>query len=57
MAWLDEVRKLADRLGRDPTTDELIEMSRSYKTTPAEIEEQRESWVRAMMPTGDPRFD
>lgn len=42
---------------RDPTIHELLEASFSHVMTEDEIREQRESWVRAMKPTGDPRFD
>jgi len=36
--------------------DRLLENSKR-ELTPEEIEAQRKSWVRGMMPTGDPQFD
>ena len=57
MMWKDRVDLLRKRLGREPTLEELLEAARDYKMSPGEIEEQRQSWLRGMMPTGDPRFD
>lgn len=57
ITWQDRVVALRDRLGRDPTLDELLAESRNHTPTPEEEEAQRESFVRAMMPTGDARFD
>lgn len=57
MTWEDRVDLLRRRLGRNPMLDELLAEARKHKMTPGEIEAQRESWVRAMQPTGDPRLD
>ena len=57
MAWSDEVQFMRDRLGREPTLDELLERAKTYTMTPDEIQAQRESFARGMRPIGDPRFD
>lgn len=55
--WKDQVHALHQKLGRAPTLDELLELAATYEMTPEEIQAQRDSLTRAMMPTGDPRFD
>lgn len=57
ITWNERVDALCGRLGRRPTLDELMAESREHTMTPAEEQAQRESFVRGMMPTGDPRFD
>jgi hypothetical protein len=57
ITWRDRVANLREALGREPTLDELITASHVHIMTPAELQEQAESWARAMRPTGDPRFD
>ncbi len=57
MTWEDRLDLLRKRLGRELKLDEMLAEARLHKMTPGEIELQRESWVRGMMPTGDPRFD
>lgn len=57
MTWKDEVQKLNETLGRKPTLDELVERAKTYTMTDEERREQQASFVRGMMPTGDPRFD
>ena len=44
-------------LGRKPALEELLKACVHHKMTPEERQAQRESWVRAGLPTGDPRFD
>lgn len=55
--WAQQVENLRKSLGRDPTLNELLLLNSMYNMTPEEIQAQRESWVRGMRPTGDPRFD
>lgn len=57
MTWAEKIAEATKRLGRQLTLKELLVLSREYTMTPEEIEEQKASWVRAMAPTGDPRFD
>ena len=57
MTWEDRCHLAAKRLGRRLTLDELLELSKEHTMTPGEVQAQRESFTRAMMPTGDPRFD
>ena len=57
MTWADRVNELARRLGRKPVLAELIEEAKNYKMTPEEKQAQMESFIRGLMPTGDPRFD
>lgn len=55
--WAEKAAALRARLGRKPTLDEYMAEAHTHTMTPAEVQAQRESWVRSMMPTGDPRFD
>jgi hypothetical protein len=48
ITWADRVRNLTAALGRKPTLDELLDASQVHQMTPAEIEAQRQSWVRGM---------
>jgi len=57
MMWKDHVRALVQKLGRRPTLGELLEIAKTYKMTPEEIQAQRESFARHNIATGDPRFD
>lgn len=57
ITWKERVENLRRALGRDPTLDELLLLAPLHDMTPEEVQAQRESWVRAMQPTGDPRFD
>lgn len=57
VTWAHRVRALGDKLGRPPTIEELLQEAKNYEMTDEEIEEQRKSFARGMMPTGDPRFD
>ena len=44
----ERVANLAKELGRRPTLNELIAESAKHTMTPAEVEAQRQSWVRGM---------
>lgn len=57
ITWRERVANLRRALGREPTLDELLAVAASHTMTPAERQAQRESWVRAMRSTGDPRLD
>ena len=57
IAWVQRVNNLRHSLGREPTLYDLVELARLHEMTPAEAEAQRESWARANISTGDPRFD
>ena len=57
ITWAQRVANLRKSLGRDPTLDELLLLVPMHNMTPEEHKAQAESWVRAMKPTGDPRFD
>lgn len=46
--WRDKVRAEQQRLGRALTLNELLKLAEGYEMTPAEIEEQRQSWARQM---------
>lgn len=48
MTWSDHVVNLRKSLGREPSLNELLDLNRGYTMTPAEIEMQRQSWVRGM---------
>ena len=51
------MHNLTKALGRTPTLDEMLTVAQIHQMTPEEIEEQRQSWVRANKRTGDPRWD
>lgn len=57
ITWVQRVESLRRSLGREPTLYELVELSRLHEMTPEEIQAQRESFGRANVSTGDPRFD
>jgi hypothetical protein len=57
ITWEQRVFNLRSRLGRLPTGAELLEEARNHTMTPEEVQAQRESWARANVSTGDPRFD
>lgn len=48
ITWADRVANLSKALGREPTTAELLEASTIHEMTPAEIEAQRQSFMRGM---------
>lgn len=48
VTWADRVNNLRKALGREPTLDELLDVAQIHQMTPAEIEAQRQSWVRGM---------
>lgn len=48
ITWADRVRNLRGALGREPTLAELMDAATIHQMTPAEIEAQRQSWVRGM---------
>lgn len=47
--WKERVAALREQMGRPLTLDELIDLARPYRMTSAEIEAQRQSWVRQDM--------
>lgn len=49
--------KQAVEMVSDPKLLALLERTKNHVMTSVEIEAQRQSWIRAMKPTGDPRFD
>lgn len=57
ITWQQRVLNLQSRYGRIPTSAELLDEARIHQMTPEEIQAQRESWARANISTGDPRFD
>ncbi len=56
-SWILTLKKQESRIGRPLTLNEMIDLAREYDMTQEELKAQQESWVRAMRPTGDPRFD
>jgi len=48
ITWAERVANLNKALGRKPTLNELLEVNQIHIMTPAEIEAQRQSWVRGM---------
>lgn len=48
ITWADRLANLNKALGRKPTLVEMLEVAQIHQMTPAEIEEQRQSWVRGM---------
>lgn len=57
MNWQETIRLVEYALGRKLSLSEMITLAKTYNMNEAEIQAQRESWARAMKPTGDPRFD
>ena len=57
MTWEDRLNIAQRRLRRALTLEEMLVLAREHKMTPGEIEVQRDSFARAMHPTGDPDFD
>lgn len=57
ITWAQRLQNLRDLLGREPTLNEKLKESAKHEMTPGEYEAQRQSWIRGMMPTGDPDFD
>lgn len=49
LTWVEKVDRLKSQLGRNPTLEELIELSRGHVLTESEIRAQAESWVRQTM--------
>lgn len=48
ITWAERVGNLRKALGREPTLDEMLTAIQVHQMTPAEIEAQRQSWVRGM---------
>lgn len=48
ITWAGRVANLTAALGRKPKLDELMEAASVHQMTPAEVEAQRQSWVRGM---------
>lgn len=48
VTWADRLRHMRKAFGREPTLSELIDVSVIHQMTPAEIDAQRQSWVRGM---------
>lgn len=57
ITWAQRAANLAKALGRRPTLDELMRLVPMHDLTPEERKAQAESWARANVSTGDPRFD
>jgi len=57
ITWAKRVHNLTQALGRRPTLEELLLLAPLHNMTEEELKAQQESFVRAMKPTGDPRFD
>ncbi len=57
ITWVERVAALRASLGREPTLVELLDETKNHTLTPEEHEAQRQSWMRAMQPTGDLSFD
>lgn len=55
--WRETIRLEEYVIGRKLSLSEMIYLAKAYKMNEAEIQAQRESWVRAMKSIGDPRFD
>jgi hypothetical protein len=48
ITWAERVANLNKALGRKPTLLELLDVCQIHQMTPAEVEAQRQSWVRGM---------
>src|SRR5512139_2889813 len=48
ITWAQRVANLTKAMGRKPTLSELRDAAQVHQMTPAEIEQQRMSWVRGM---------
>lgn len=48
ITWAERVQNLNKALGRPPTLAELLDVATIHQMTPAEIDAQRQSWVRGM---------
>lgn len=57
ITWVQRVANLRTALGREPTLQELLLLVPLHEPTPEERQAQAESWARANISTGDPRFD
>lgn len=57
ITWQQRLDNLRRALGREPTLDEALMAAEIHVLTPHEIEQQRESFGRHNVSTGDPRFD
>jgi hypothetical protein len=55
--WVQRVEHLRKSLGREPTLYELVDLARLHEMMPEEVQDQRKSWARANISTGNPRFD
>lgn len=48
ITWAQRIANLTKALGRKPTLEEMLDASQIHEMTPAEIDAQRQSWVRGM---------
>lgn len=48
ITWAQRIDNLTNALGQKPTLDEMLTAAQVHQMTPAEIEAQRQSWVRGM---------
>lgn len=48
ITWAERVANLNKALGRKPPLNELLDVCQIHEMTPAEVEAQRQSWVRGM---------
>jgi hypothetical protein len=57
ITWAQRVENLRKELGRELTLPDLLRLAPQHKMTSEERQAQAESWARANVSTGDPRFD
>lgn len=48
ITWADRIANLTAALGRKPALEEMLDAAQIHQMTPAEIEAQRQSFVRGM---------
>lgn len=48
ITWADRLTNLRKALGREPTLEEMLDAAQIHQMTPAEIEAQRQSFIRGM---------
>jgi hypothetical protein len=48
ITWANRITNLRTAIGRDPTLDEMLDVATIHQMTPAEVEAQRQSFVRGM---------
>lgn len=48
ITWADRIANLTKALERKPTLEEMLDAAQIHQMTPAEIDAQRQSFIRAM---------